>query len=251
LTSPILNSESWKNPSELLIIAHRGGLFYRPENTLAAFKNTFEMNMNWVECDIRITRDNIPVLVHDERISGNGGERPVVRDLDYKEIRRIDVGGGEYIPTLEQVLIEFGAILMFDLEIKELDAVDEVIRVVEKYIDTERVIITSFIPDALQSVRKLAPDIVRGLLVDRLTGRLAGVKRAIKAARLLGCDYFLPHSNRLSPEWSRAAHNEGLKVVPWTVNKIDNVEKMLTCQVDGLITDDPEAVRSMVDKLKK
>ena len=138
--------------------------------------------------------------------------------------------------------------MIFDLEIKELDAVGEVIKVVKQCIESERVMVTSFIPDALQTARQLAPEIVRGLLVDRLTGRLAGGNAAVKAAHLLGCDYFLPHFHRLSPEWSRAAHNEGLKVIPWTVNKIENVEKMLSCVVDGLISDDPRAIKNMIAK---
>ena len=242
-----LNKSGWLNPPDFLLIAHRGGLYYRPENTMAAFENAREMKISWIECDVRISRDNIPVLIHDERIFSNGGTRPMVRDLDYREIREFDVGGGEYIPTLEQVLTKFGSDLMFDLEIKELDAVEKVAQVVSKCIDIERVMFTSFIPDALQIARKFAPEIVRGLLVDRLTGRLAGGKSAVKAALLLGCDYFLPHFHRLSPEWSRAAHSEGLKVIPWTLNKIENVEKMLSCEVDGLISDDPPAVMRMID----
>jgi len=241
-------NSGWLDPPIFLMIAHRGGLFYRPENTMAALENAREMKMKWIECDIRISRDNVPVLIHDERINSNGGAKPIVRDLDYSELKNYDVGGGEYIPTLEQVLTEFGSDLMFDLEFKELDAVEKVIKVVNKCIDHERVMFTSFIPDALQNARKSAPEIVRGLLVDRLTGRLAGGKSAVKAARLLGCDYFLPHFHRLSPEWSRAAHSEGMKVVPWTVNKIENVEKMLDCQVDGLISDDPPAVKRMIDR---
>ena len=139
---------------------------------------------------------------------------------------------------------------MFDLEIKELDAVEDVIQVVNECTMPERVMLTSFIPDALQTARQLAPGIVRGLLVDRLTGRLAGGKSAVKAARLLGCDYFLPHFHRLSTEWSRAAHNEGLKVIPWTLNKIENVEKMLSFEVDGLISDDPPVVKRMIGQVK-
>lgn len=242
------NNTSWKNPPNFMLIAHRGGLFYRPENTMAAFENAREMNMNWIECDIRISRDSVPVLIHDERISSNGGSKPMVRDLGYSQIRKFDVGGGEYIPTLEQVLTEYGDDFMFDLEIKELDAVEDAIKVVNNCVDIERVMISSFIPDALQTARQLAPEIVRGLLVDRITGRLAGGKSAVKAARLLGCEYFLPHFHRLSSEWSRAAHNEGLKVIPWTLNKVEDVEKMLRCQVDGLISDDPQAVSQMIGR---
>jgi len=226
-----------------MLIAHRGGLFYRPENTFAAFEYSIEQGIEWVECDVRLSRDTIPVIIHDDRLHLSGGGKLAVRDLSYQQLSTYDMGGGESIPTLEDLIKRLGNRLHFDLEIKEIDAVEKVIALVREYEVTDRIILTSFIPDALQIVKELAPEITRGLLIDRFTGRLAGGRSAVHAAKLLGCKYFLPHFHRISQEWVSAAHNEGLKVITWTVNHIDDVQKMLEYGVDGLISDCPVDIK--------
>ncbi len=223
--------------SELLLIAHRGGLYYRPENSLAAFEHSVLLGVKWAECDVRLSRDHVPMLHHDDRIDLPAGDDKGIRELDANELAKLDIGGGEPVPSLREVLERFGEKLCFDIELKELDSVGKVVEVVLELQLSGRVMISSFIPEALQLARDIAPEIPRGLLVDRLTGRIVGPKSAVKAGAMFHCEYFLPHFTALSADWVLAARNEGMKVIPWTVNRLDDGKRLVDLGVDGLVTD--------------
>ncbi len=223
-----------------VLIAHRGGLFYRPENSLAAFENSISLGIEWAECDIRLSKDGQPVVFHDDRIPFQIGATRSVRDLTAAELSKVDIGGGETVPTLDELLNQIGHRMRLDLELKELDAVSAVIDSVRQANLKERVIISSFIPEALQLSRDIEPRIDRGLLVDRLTGRIMGGRSAVRAALLLGCKYFLPHYRSLTVEWIQAVQKEGMLVVPWTVNLMTEAEALIELGVNGLISDRPD-----------
>lgn len=236
---------------DFLIVAHRGGLFYRPENTLAAFDYSLEHNILWVECDIRLSKDGVPVLVHDDRLEMPHGNLRAVRDMTFGELSSIDVGGGECIPTLKAFLERFRDNLRFVIEFKELDGTMRIIKLIEDLGVADRVILQSFIPDVLQVAKDVAPEIPRGFLVDRIAGRIASQRSVINAASLLKCQYFMPNFHLLNPKLSAAAHGQGLKVLPWTVNHEEDVARMLDLGVDGLITDRPMYLMELIkDSIK-
>lgn len=226
--------------NEFLLVAHRGGSYYKPENSAAAFHLMRENGIRWVECDVRLTREELPVLIHDERLSVPDAGLCAVRDLTYQQLYELDIGGGERVMTLEALLADPESELNYDIEIKELDAVEKVVNLVEKYKLVKRVILTSFNPEALQVIKDMRPEIRRGLLVDRLFGRLIRGKNVIRAAVMLGCNYFLPHFHRLTHQEVEAAHHEGLLVIPWTVNSKEDAQRMLEMGVNGLISDRPD-----------
>jgi len=233
--------------SDFLLIAHRGGLYYRPENTLAAYEYMASMAVKWVECDVRLSRDGVPVLHHNDRVHVPGSGYRAIRDIEYKQLHSIDVGGGETIPALRELFERFGDSLYFDIEPKELDVVERVIPLVNEFGFGERTILTSFIPEALQVAGELAPELKRGLLVDRLTASLVDRRSTVKAAHLLGCEFILPYFRSLRADWVRAARSEGLKVVPWTVNSLGDAAKMIGLRVQGLVSDRPDRIRELVD----
>ncbi|MBT3232483.1 MAG: glycerophosphodiester phosphodiesterase [Calditrichaeota bacterium] len=233
---------------DFLIVAHRGGLFNRPENTLAAFDYCLEHQITWVECDIRLSKDEVPVLIHDDRLEMPHGNMRSVRDMTFKELSSIDVGGGEHIPTLKMFLERFRDNLRFVIEFKELDGTRRVIKLIKKLGVEDRVILQSFIPDVLQIAKDTAPEIPRGFLVDRIAARLAGQRSVINAATLLKCHYFMPHHLLLNSKLTSAAHDEGLKVLPWTVNRDEDVARMLELGVDGIITDRPKHFQKVIRK---
>jgi len=235
--------------NDFLLIAHRGGLFHKPENSCAAFQFCVDNGVEWVECDVRLTSDGCPVVVHDDRVPLNG-EKVAVRDLTFAELESYKFGEGERVPLLADVLKEFGASLRFNLEIKELDAARRIMALIQELGLESRVIITSFLPDVLDECRNLNPTIERGLLIDRLAGRLSGRQNVIQGAILLGCRYLMLHFHRVNPDLTQEAHREGLLVIPWTVNLRADIDRMRRCGVDGLITDKPLYVRAKLAGLK-
>ncbi len=225
-------------------------MFYNPENSQSAFQFCVDNDFSWVECDIRLTRDRVPVVFHDDRLALNGGHKCALRDVNYDELAEFHLKNGEPIPRLEDVLEQFGKMLHFDLEIKELDAARSVIEMVREFGVIKRVIISSFLPDVLQVCRNLEPLIERGFLIDRLAGKLTGSQNAVQGAKLLGCRYLLPHFHRLNAEWVHEARQEGLKIIPWTVNSHSDIEKFWHLHTDGIITDKPLYSRTFIRKLQ-
>lgn len=120
----------------MLLIAHRGYHAAAPENTLAAFEAAIMVGASGIETDVRISRDGVPVLIHDRVIAS--GE--TVADLTRTEIEQ---AVGHEIPTLDEALECFPGVL-WNVEIKTIQALSTVIRVLEKHQAGHRIIVTSF-----------------------------------------------------------------------------------------------------------
>lgn len=236
-----------KRQTNFPLIAHRGGLYYRPQNSMAAFDYILDKGIEWIETDVRLSRDGIPVIFHDERIQQHGSGYRAVRELDGRELKTIDIGGGELLPTVRDIFERYTNRPNYDFDVKDLDAIDVIIPLIREFGLENQTLITSFIPDALQRAREVAPDISRGLLLDRLTGRLVDGRHAVNAARLLDCEFFLPYYKILKIEWAEAARSEGLKVIVWTVNQLSDARRLLKLGVDGLISDRPDYLRCLVE----
>lgn len=226
----------------LVVIAHRGARYQRPENTLSALQCALDLGLTWVECDVRLTADRVPVLIHDERITFPTGAA-AVRELTYADLYAYDVGDGNPVPQLEEVLMRFASSpLNFDFDVKELDAMVETARLVRRFGMEGRVVLSSFIPDAIRLAQEQFPEIPRGLLIDRLTGTLVDDRSSVRAAQLLHCAFILPEYHRVDADFVLEAHRADLRVVVWTVNRPEDGIRMVQAGVDGIITDRPDLI---------
>ena len=126
----------------MLVIAHRGYHAAVPENTLAAFEAAVAAGTNGIETDVRISRDGLPVLIHDRVIITSG---EAVADLARREIER---AAGHEVPTLDEALEHFPGIL-WNVEIKTMRALSTVIKVLEKHQAGRRIVVTSFRHDVV------------------------------------------------------------------------------------------------------
>jgi len=86
------------------VIGHRGGRAYAPENTLAAFRNAIQMGSVWLEFDVQMTRDGVLVVMHDDTVDRTTNGHGAVADLTLDQIRSLDAGQGEKVPTFQEVL---------------------------------------------------------------------------------------------------------------------------------------------------
>ncbi len=229
-----------------VLIAHRGGLYHRPENSLAAFEFSVKQGIEWVECDVRLTHDDIPILRHDDRLSTPRNGWKAVRDLNFEQLQSVDIGGGQRIPTLRDLFDKFSDKLHFDLELKEIDAVEKVLPLVQEFGVHDRIVITSFIPEAIQLVKESMPKISTGLLIDRLTGNIAGPRSTVKAASLLGCQLVAPDYRLIKEEWVVTAHKADLQIMAWTVNHMLDGVRLVEVGIDGIISDRPDIFKSLI-----
>ncbi len=148
-----------------MLIAHRGGEAYAPENTLAAFALSLDYGITCTEMDLRVCRSGEMVLLHDATVDRTTNGSGAVSDLTFDELRALDAGAwfaaafqGERIPTLEQLFTRFGTQLTYFIEIKDPGRLEEkLVHCIEHSGLREHCIIIGMDPVALEKVKELDP----------------------------------------------------------------------------------------------
>lgn len=236
------------------IIAHRGASGYTPENTMAAFERAVQLGAGFIETDLHLTRDARFVAIHDDTLERTSNGHGLVRDHTLAELRALDVGlwydrqfAGERIPTLEEILtFARHHDVVFYLEIKHGAAWGmhhTLVGVLQGAENAARTVVISFDASTLAPLPKLDPGIMMGLLADKSQPDLA------KVATELGARQICPRANLITRELVDRAHAVDLQVVAWTVNDPDQMRSLIQTGVDGIMTDRPDRLRSVVEDL--
>ncbi|WP_342417910.1 glycerophosphodiester phosphodiesterase family protein [Paenibacillus sp. FSL R10-2782] len=208
-----------------LCVAHRGFSGIAPENTLAAFKLAIDQPfVRWIELDVQLSKDGVPVVIHDftlERTTNGTGK---VKDTDWNELKCLDAGGwkgveyqGERIPALAQVLDLCRGRVSLNIELKTAGDMypgleKAVLReIVARDMENE-VVLTSFERSALRRAKELAPGIRTGLIIDArpddLTKQLEGLQ----------CSFLSMGYPRLDRKLMKDLTGRGITVMAWTVD---------------------------------
>ena len=210
-------------------IGHRGIPAEILENTLPGFVLAVERGANAVELDTHLSADGIVVVHHDETVLG----KPIAA-LAWSELEAMDLGRGARIPTLDQVLVALAGRATVYVELKGANIEAHVVGVVRRH--STAVALHSFDHAAVERARELAPDIPRGILLDRATTNpIHAMRRAIE--RTDARDVW-PHWSLASADLVRAASDLGSRVIVWTVNSADSARHMRSLGVEGICTDD-------------
>ena len=230
------------------LIAHRGAKANAPENTLAAFACAREEGATWVEFDVKLTADGVPVVIHDETLERTTDGRGAVRAKSLAELKQLDAGGwfapafrGERVPTLVDALDLFARLDMgFNLEIKpcpgrEVETARATIAVLDAHWSDRcpAPVLSSFKAEALTAVRDLAPRYALGYLAEKLRPGW------VETAGRLGCKTVHPGWRALTEAHIAASKAAGFPLLVWTVNEPARARQLLAWGVDALITDNP------------
>lgn len=229
-----------------LVIAHRGASGYRPENTMPAFALAVEQRADMVETDLHRTRDGSIVVTHDEELAGLGGVGEIA-DASLAEVRALDAGGGERVPTLDELLDGFGARIAFNLELKRgtrrpyegLEA--GALAAVEARGLLPGTLFSSFYDPVLARLRELAPAARLGLLIS-----VRFPRDIVARARALAAEAIHPEAPLVDRRLVEEAHAAGLRVLVFTVDAEDEMRRLLALGVDGLFTNLPDRMRRLV-----
>ena len=217
----------------MLRIGHRGARAYEPENTLRSFNKALEIGVDAIELDVRKTRDNQLVVIHDADVKRTTNGKGLVADLTLKEIKQFSTDKSEKIPTLEEALDFIGNKAKILIELKEPDTEEKVLNAVCAKKLEKNVIIVSFLEPALQKTRELNKTIETGLIY-------AKHPNPVKAALELKANYLLPLYRFTHTANVEKAHENGLKVIVWTINTKEEAEEYKKKGVDGIATDKPD-----------
>jgi len=221
----------------MLKIGHRGARAYEPENTLRSFKKALEIGVDAVELDVRKTKDNQLVVIHDADVKRTTDGKGLVSELTLKEIKEFSAEKGEKIPTLKEALDFLDKKVKILIELKESGVEEKVLSLVSEKGLQKNVIIVSFIEAALRKVRELDKEVETGLIY-------AKHKNPVKAALELKVQYLIAFYRFTHTANVQKAHENGLKVIVWTVNTPEEVAEYVKKGVDGIATDKPDILKS-------
>lgn len=234
---------SWPYPAW---VAHRGAGKLAPENTLAAFRIGAGHGYRMFECDVKLSADGVPFLLHDATLERTCNASGVAGERDWADLARLDAGAwhsrqfaGEPLPTLEGVtrFCQANASLL-NIEIKPTPGAEAVTGAVvadhaARLWAGQAVppLLTSFQRDALAAAQAAQPGLPRGLLLDSLHDGW------LDAAQALGCVAIVCHH----PLWTEAVVAQvrglGLRMLSYTVNDVPQAERLRALGTDAVITD--------------
>jgi glycerophosphoryl diester phosphodiesterase len=238
----------WGRQPSPLIIAHRGASRVAPENTLLAFRRARELGADGIELDVMRCKTGEVVVFHDDDLRRMAGRRERIAQLSLRALRKIDLGAGQVVPTLEEVLGELGSQMLLNVELKIERVFDDGLvtatcAILARAELGSRLIISSFNPLALARCRQLAPSLPRGLLFSH-DGSLP-LRRAWAAGFVrplaLHPESALVDAAHLAAWWKR-----GYAVNVWTVDDPRELLALAALGVDGIITNEPDRTRSIL-----
>lgn len=235
-----------------LAIAHRGGAHLAPENTLAAFAMSTALGLRYIESDVRLTKDGELVCFHDELLDRCTTGTGRVADRTSRELRaEVRVGGTEPIPTLREALESFPD-TCFTVDLKDRAAIAPMARLLQRREFAERVCVAGAWDGWLQLLDSQAPHVRTALgwrsLVTLISASKAGVQppASVVRGRFAHVPLRLGRMPIHSPSLVRRARRLGVRVVVWTVDDPQTMHALLDMGVDGIITDRPDVLRTVL-----
>ncbi len=241
-----------------LIIGHRGASAVAPENTMAAFREAIAAGADGIEFDVRLTRDGVPVIIHDSTLRRTGGLQRRVADLTWSELQQIDAGSWfsprfatETVPTLTELLTLFESNNLFlHLEMKSDSASEHTplaeacCRLINEHSLKERVVVSCFDHAALKVVNSIDSEIKTAALFEPSLSNLSVLsnERVINQAIAVGATALALHHRLARKQLVDKANLLGWGVAVWTVDDAAWIERARSIGVDALITNNPAAM---------
>lgn len=240
-------------------VAHRGWSGRAPENTMAAIRLALEApDVEWIEIDVQLSKDGIPVVIHDFTLRRTTNGRGEVKDHTAAELLSLDAGHwfsqkyqGEPIPLLDEVLQEAIGRCKLNIELKT-DGIrypsleERVLELVYAYNAVGDVVITSFHEGALHRTRKLSRQVRTGLILDTWRPTLP------QELNGLGADFLSIGHSRLNEARIAQLRTAGIQTMAWTLNDARTIRKMALLDQHVLIcTNYPDRWREAVQPLTK
>ena len=270
LNEPVPDHPFFRKPG-VQVIVHRGSRYLWPENTLYAFQHALKLGTDILELDVRSTKDSVLVILHDPTVNRTTNGTGPVQNFTLSELKRLDAGHhwtpddgqtfpfrnkGLTIPTLEEVFTALpDARMNIEIKQKDPDIVDAFCHLIEKYNKIDQVLAASFHVGAINAFRKRCPDvatssnaievitfyILNRLYLDALYTPTAS---AIQVPEKKGSLQVITQS------FIKTAHKHNMQVHVWTVNDPKDMQRLLDLGVDGLITDYPDRLLSLLGRKK-
>lgn len=232
-----------------LILGHRGASHDAPQNTIVAFNLARQMGADGVELDTSLTRDGVPIVMHDLDLEATTDGKGPINALDLADIKKLDAGSkfapkfkGELVPTLDEVFAALGPEMFVNVELKSISyqangLEPAALEVIRRHKAEKRVIVSSFNPFALRRFRALAPEIPIGYLYSedepfylRRGWLMIGLKHEARH----------PHETMIDAKYMAWAKRRGYQVNTWTVDDPERIKALRDLGVHTIISNRPD-----------
>ncbi len=220
--------------------AHRGASRVAPENTLAAFRRAEQAGADGLEFDVHLSRDGVPVVIHDESLDRTTDACGPVSALSWDQLQRLDAGSwfsadfaGEAVPNLVEVLRQFAGRLRLNIEIKDAAAGAAVLETLADFPSAD-VLVSSFAQDLLQGMRRLRQGLPLAVLYEGGNWR-----RALRLAIDIKAQAFHPDAAKVNRPLLAACRSCHLPVHVWTLDDVGRVRSLQRAGIAGFFTNDP------------
>jgi glycerophosphoryl diester phosphodiesterase len=220
----------------MILIGHRGAKAHAPENTILGFKNGAKLGANAIEFDVRFTKDKVPVVIHDATVDRTTNGKGKVASFDLNELRKLDAGKGEKIPTLKEALLFCKKQKVTPLiELKEKKHTKIIADTIKK--TKTKPIVLSFYPEALKQFKTHAPNIETAFLFSNKIKNVAGF---MKLGKVLKASWLFGRKDTVDKKLIETAHKWKFKIAVWVCNTKKEISEFRKLGVDGIASDKPE-----------
>lgn len=250
--------------ARLVAIAHRGGSALRPENTLAAFDLAVSLGVDAIECDVHLSRDDVPVVIHDPMVDRTTDGSGPVGGFSAAELEELDAGfhfqpasgypfrgRGVGVPTLDAVLGRYpDHPVIIEIKGERPATADRVLAVIRRHDADRRVIIGGFSHKVLAAVRQAAPHLVTSASSDEARRALQRAYFRLKpwrpAYHLFQMPFRLRGRQMFGRAFVRAARRARLPVQAWIIDDPHDMRRLIEWGVTGIISDRPDIAVELV-----
>ena len=232
-----------------LVVAHRGGKRWGPENSLTSFKKSVAAKADGIELDIHRCKSGELVVIHDDTLNRTTNGTGLVKDANWKDLSALDSGSWyeakykeERLPLLKEVLDAVDGKLTINIEIKNCPGNyagidDELLKLLKDYPYPDKIMISSFDHLILKKIHDKTTKYKLALLGDSVIYNLRDYAKSV------GATAWNPDFDCVRPDTVKVAHDAGLTVNTWTVNSKEGWKRACDLGVDSIITDDPEGLK--------
>lgn len=246
-----------------LVIGHRGNSGNAPANTMEAIRQAIDIGVDMIEIDIRLTKDRVPVLIHNDTVDETTDGKGLVSEMSFDQIRKLDAGSwkdikykGEKIPSLMEVLDYSKGKIYLSIDLKDESAIPEMIKAIQSADMVDNVVICGCVESQAKAIWQIDENLSVLLNTDPDLDRLAKMddkSEFIKEYIRRACKERFPVLNVnykfVTDELIYKAHLRGLSVWTWTVDKEEDITRLIEMGVDGMYSNYPERVMKALERL--
>jgi glycerophosphoryl diester phosphodiesterase len=221
------------------VTAHRGAAAVEPENTLRGIRYALALHPGRVEIDVHLSRDGELVVMHDETVDRTTDGTGKIADLTVAELKQLDAGKGERVPTLREVIAVFqefwaqGSESLLQIELKGYGTAAPTTEAIKSAGIAHRVVLTSFDAARVAEAKQLLPECVFGLLTSKLD------PDPLEIALQIGASAVHLQHRLATREWVERVQSAGIEARVWNIDDAERMQWAIDLGVDGIGSNDP------------